>query len=267
MMPARLKVSVITVCLNAVRELPETLRSVREQTYPLMESIVIDGGSEDGTLEYLQSLNPQPDVLISEPDHGIYDAMNKGIVAATGDYIIFMNAGDSFRHPSVLKDVFGDEFVVSQRPKIISGRVQFSLKGELLDLHRPRTVGQEGPGLPHQATFMAADLLKNNRFDTHYRFAGDYELWRRLKKQGLFLVHYIDRTVSVFSLGGVSTSAKNDPMRYLERAFVDSRYAGRFSLWQMIVLAGKTVIRRMLYTMMPHRLYHILLRKSWIFRS
>lgn len=90
------KISIITVCYNAVESIQATMLSVLNQTYPNIEYIVIDGGSTDGTVDIIKKYSDRLDYWISEPDKGIYDAMNKGIAAATGDYINFMNAGDTF---------------------------------------------------------------------------------------------------------------------------------------------------------------------------
>lgn len=90
------KISVVTVCYNAVNDIEETMLSVLNQTYDNIEYIVIDGGSTDGTVDIIKKYSNRLAYWVSEPDKGIYDAMNKGIEVATGDYINFMNAGDYF---------------------------------------------------------------------------------------------------------------------------------------------------------------------------
>src|SRR5262245_52794082 len=100
-----IKVSVITVCYNSERTLEQTLKSVIRQDYPNMEYIVIDGGSTDSIRQILQRYQNQIDLVISEPDRGIYDAMNKGIQFATGDLIGFLNSDDLYAHPQILSRV------------------------------------------------------------------------------------------------------------------------------------------------------------------
>ena len=95
-------ISVITVCYNAVANIEETMLSVLNQRYDKVEYIVIDGGSKDGTLDVIKKYANKLAYWISEPDKGIYDAMNKGIAKATGDWINFMNAGDKFINEEVL---------------------------------------------------------------------------------------------------------------------------------------------------------------------
>ena len=89
-----IKVSIITVCFQAEQTIERTLRSVSRQTYPHIEYIIIDGASRDNTLNLVHEISPQA-ICISEPDKGIYDAMNKGLRQATGEYVWFLNAGDA----------------------------------------------------------------------------------------------------------------------------------------------------------------------------
>ena len=102
-----MKISIITVCHNAEDSIESTMLSIFEQTCQEIEYIIIDGNSSDSTLEIIEKYRNKVDKLISEPDSGIYNAMNKGIDAATGDYLIFLNAGDRFHSPDALEKVFG----------------------------------------------------------------------------------------------------------------------------------------------------------------
>ena len=100
------KVSVITVVFNARHELEKTLSSIRAQQYPNIEYLIIDGGSKDGTLEIISQNKDLISYWVSEPDKGLYDAMNKGLQAATGDYVWFINAGDQIYSPDTLNNIF-----------------------------------------------------------------------------------------------------------------------------------------------------------------
>ena len=102
-------ISVITVCYNCKDDLELTINSVLSQTYNKIEFIVVDGGSKDGTKDVLEKYRDRIDVCISEPDNGIYDAMNKGIAYSSGEWLIFMNAGDRFCDVDVLEKVFSSE--------------------------------------------------------------------------------------------------------------------------------------------------------------
>src|ERR1700755_616928 len=91
--------SVITIVYNNVRDIERTMLSVLNQTYPNIEYIIVDGASNDGTLEVIKRYETRITKLISEKDEGIYDAMNKGLAIATGDYVVFMNSGDELYAP------------------------------------------------------------------------------------------------------------------------------------------------------------------------
>lgn len=105
-------VSIITVVYNGEQFLEETIQSVTNQTYDNVEYVIIDGGSTDGTINIIKKYTSNIDCWISEKDAGIYDAMNKGINLATGEWINFMNAGDLFYNDSVLKNIFSDDSII-----------------------------------------------------------------------------------------------------------------------------------------------------------
>lgn len=103
------KISVITICYNCRNDLEQTISSVLAQTYANIEYIIVDGGSTDGTLAVINKYRERITTTISEPDNGIYDALNKGVKAATGEWIICMNAGDTFVQPTTLADIFAQQ--------------------------------------------------------------------------------------------------------------------------------------------------------------
>lgn len=121
------KISVITVVYNDKDGLEKTINSVLSQTYSSIEYIIIDGGSSDGTIDVIKKNEDKIGKWISEPDNGIYDAMNKGIRMATGEWLNFMNAGDIFIHPNVLSKIFsveipmGKSFIYSDVEKVLMG--------------------------------------------------------------------------------------------------------------------------------------------------
>src|SRR5690606_11151151 len=100
------KISIITIVYNNVRDIEYTIRSVMKQTYANIEYIIVDGFSTDGTLDVIEKYREEIAILISEKDNGIYDAMNKGLNVATGDYVLFLNSGDELYEDMTLEKVF-----------------------------------------------------------------------------------------------------------------------------------------------------------------
>lgn len=107
-------ISVVTVSYNAVSTIEQTILSVINQTYPNVEYIIIDGGSTDGTVDIIKKYADKIAYWVSEPDKGIYDAMNKGVVVATGEWINFMNAGDIFTDSDVIDKLFHQNIIINR---------------------------------------------------------------------------------------------------------------------------------------------------------
>lgn len=171
-------VSVITVTRNDLKGLELTVRSVLEQTYPAIEHLVIDGASDDGSVEFLTGLTHAR--TLSEPDRGIYDAMNKGLARATGDVLVFMNSGDQFCDSNTVEYVmshwpirtsawgFGAMRYVDAERKPIAGDVQAPFKLRRMELGMSF--------VPHQAMFISRSLASEiGEFDERFGVAADQE--------------------------------------------------------------------------------------------
>lgn len=161
------KITVITVVFNAKDQIEDTIKSVINQTYPNIEYIVLDGGSTDGTVEIIKQYDGKITLWKSEPDKGIYDAMNKGIDLATGDWINFMNAGDYFYTPDVLEKVFDDGKVDADF--VYGGHIDNFYIGEQVYTKQipPPEVGSDFWKIYpyHQSCFVRANSLKENPFN------------------------------------------------------------------------------------------------------
>ena len=198
------KVTVITVNLNNLEGLKRTAESVIAQTSRDFEYIVIDGGSTDGSREYIAQL-PRVDYWVSEPDKGIYNAMNKAVRVAQGDYCIFMNSGDAFFAPEVLDQVVprlnGGDFYVGQ-PMLM--RDDQMVRG-----HMPDTMTLEfllEDSINHQCTFTRTAILKESPYNENRRIVAD---WERFFKEWLFRgrsYHPLDITVAYSFLDGISST-------------------------------------------------------------
>ena len=171
-------ISIITITFNAAGALAPTMRSVREQTFQDYEHLIIDGASSDNTLEIARSLGGKTLRILSEPDKGLYDAMNKGLKMARGKYVLFLNAGDTFHSPAVLAAygreakngadiIYADTIIVDSERKFITPR----------HLSAPSLLSfqsfSKGMLVCHQA-FMVRKAIAP-RYDVQYRFSADYD--------------------------------------------------------------------------------------------
>lgn len=212
-----MKISVVTVCFNAADLIEKTISSVAEQTYPDVEYIVIDGKSTDATTDIIRKYSDSISYWVSEPDNGIYDAMNKGISAATGDYIIFMNAGDSFTDSTVLEKVvpyLGSHTIVSGRWNrcYSDGKVKQAApkKTESLKVEMP---------ICHQATFIRLPYHKDNPFDTSFKLSADYDFFYKAWRHGETF-SYLDETIVDFiEAEGASTDNITTSVMEREKAW------------------------------------------------
>ena len=196
--------SIITITYNNLEGLKRTAESILSQTYKDFEWLVIDGGSKDGTKEYIESLERQPDYWCSEPDSGVYDAMNKGIAKATGEYLLFMNAGDSFYKETILKDVYKN----FPQADIVYGDAMFHYAHRTREMKHPDQLTLDyfcRCSLCHQATFIRASLLqKCGGYSTDYRIVSDWRQWIVWLKDGRSFVH-LPLIVCNYMMDGLSS--------------------------------------------------------------
>jgi putative colanic acid biosynthesis glycosyltransferase len=194
--------TIVTITKDNLDGLKTTEQSIHSADIKDYEWIVIDGNSQDGTAAYLKS--HENVTYISEDDHGIYDAMNKALPLANGEYTIFMNAGDSFAQRIVMQKVAR---AAQFEPSLIYGDAleQCPIKPDQLVFKAARKHHQIHRGLftHHQAMFYRTDLLKAFRYNCIYKIAADYDLTLRFLKAHPRAV-YIPRAVCIFAAGGVS---------------------------------------------------------------
>lgn len=216
-------ISVITVAFNALEPLRRTLASVRQQDITDItdiEHIVVDGGSTDGSVEFLRSLSDAVSYWISEPDKGIYDAMNKGLQLANGRYVHFLNAGDTFLHPDTLRSVKG---LLRDSPTLLMNRVQAVASDGASPRLFPTALGLASARAKfksaycHQAAFVRREAyLAVGGFDTSYRHFADFKaLWSTRAWDNRVLETTLE--VVRFPLDGVSSDWRRAPQLARER--------------------------------------------------
>ena len=192
------RISVVTVSFNARDCIGATLRSVCGQDYPALDYIVIDGGSTDGTQEVIAPFRDRIAHYVSEPDGGIYFGMNKGIAAATGDFLLFLNAGDVFSDAQVLSDTAA---FISAHPEadVIYGDSEQVLEYGSYRIKPQAPFAGNKIGVSHQATFVRTALLRLHPFDTRYRYAADSEQLSWFYLEGYPFV-YFDRLIATVEM-------------------------------------------------------------------
>ena len=237
-----MKISIVTITYNAEKVLQRTLDSVRSQTYKDIEHLIIDGASTDGTLDIVRSyelgVTSYEVRVVSEPDRGIYDAMNKGLRLATGDYIVFMNAGDTFHADRTLEQVAElaqKHITTHQYPSVLYGDTnivdsegRFLRKRHLsVPDHLTWRSFKQGMLVCHQAFYARLDIARDIPYDLQYRHSADVDWCIRVMKEAeqrhLPLVR-VPGVVADFMDGGNTTQNHRASLR--ERFTVMRRHYG-----------------------------------------
>ena len=214
-----MKLSIITINYNNAVGLKKTLDSVAEQTYTDFEHIIVDGASTDGSvgeiIAYSQSpiANRRKITWLSEPDKGIYNAMNKGIRMSSGEYLLFLNSGDFLIAADVLEKVFENECSAD----ILCARCNVSDNGKVIWTSNPPEKVTFGTlymvGLAHQSTFIRKSLFEQcGYYDESFRYNADIEFWYRAIIDNGVSTQKIDIITTDYNLDGVSEKKKNDPV-------------------------------------------------------
>jgi glycosyltransferase involved in cell wall biosynthesis len=241
------RVSIITICRNE-KYIEETCRSVAAQVFDDFEWLVVDGASTDGTLEVLEGYRRHMSFFVSEPDGGIYEAMNKGIKAAKGEYLLFLNGGDALADPLVLARLFRYEtdnrILAPLKPAlkadIIFGEVVARETGLLAwpyTLLGPRRLGLvffKMNSLPHQATFIRKSLFERVGFyDPAYKINADYEWFMRAILRRRAAYEYVPLVVSIFNFEGAA--ARFTSPNYLASRAEHSRAYWKYALNPLVL--------------------------------
>jgi len=208
----KMKISVITVCKNAENTIEKTFHSVFNQTYQNIEYIVIDGGSADETPSIINKYKNKIGYFISEPDNGIYEAMNKGINASTGDILFFLNADDILYDENVMQEVV-NEFSQTKTDFLYGNLISVYPKNKKEELQKSETIDKffwMNQCLCHQVIFYKVDLFKKYGFyDENYKIAADYDFNLRAIIKNKCKTYYFDRIISKFTMGGYGQSNKD----------------------------------------------------------
>lgn len=230
------KFSIITVVLNREEDIEYTLNSIAQQTYSNIQYIVIDGGSTDETLDKIESYKDKIDILVSEKDHGIYDAMNKGLKLAQGDYVLFLNGGDSLHEFATLEKVVQETIISKDHlPDIIYGeclfvnndRTPISTRSKFKKQTFPKTLNEysfkKGTNVSHQAFIVKNEIA--GPYDLSYSWCSDIDWMLNCIKKSKYIRPY-NGIIAEFVLGGTSESQKLASLK--ERFLIMQKHYGFF---------------------------------------
>ena len=234
------KITVITVCYNAVSEIECTILSVINQLYTNIEYIIVDGASTDGTLDIIKKYSAKISILISEPDKGIYDAMNKGLRSLDGDYVCFLNAGDFLPSPTIASRIA--EMSEKDMPAVMYGDTDIvDSDGNFLRHRRlapPENLTwksfRHGMLVCHQAFYARADFAIATPYNQEYRFSADVDWCIRIMKAAakenvpMLNLHMV---VANYTQEGQTTLHHRESLK--ERYRVMERHYGRVQTFMM----------------------------------
>ncbi len=236
--------TIATVCYNAAPELEKTIQNVAKQTYPNIEYIIIDGNSKDNTLDIIKKYESDIDNYISEKDNGIYDAMNKAINLAqankNGDYILFMNAGDTFTSDTIIEELFTDLYQnfesKSSFPDLIYGDYNV-INQTFSEIVKAEPLNKTWTGMKfcHQSMLLKTNLAKKELFSGNY-ITSDFEQVYELYRKGISF-YYFPKPIANFKTDGLSSKNKIK-VRFESKEIVqkhDKSLKTAFSFWKLIV--------------------------------
>ena len=209
-----MKISIITVVYNNEKTINEAIESVLNQNYQNIEYIVIDGGSKDGTLSKINEYKNRISYFVSERDNGLYDAMNKGIKAATGDVVGILNSDDLYQDLNVIKDVMKN-FIENEKIDILYGDLVYVKNDDISKVVRNwkskpyyKNFFENANVPPHPSLFLRRRVYEQaGLFNLDYKIAADYELMLRIFKNHNFNSKYINRLIVRMRLGGASNAS------------------------------------------------------------
>lgn len=257
-----IKFTIITCTYQAEKEVERTLRSVLKQTYKDVEHLIVDGASTDATLRLAQAYvtesqaqnNGHQVMVTSEPDKGLYDAMNKGLKHATGDYVLFLNAGDTFPSESTLTQVAACAERASVLPGVLYGDTDIVDNEGRFVRHRrlspPKELNwmsfMQGMVVCHQAFYARTDLAKKVPYQLKYRYSADVDwcirVMKMTQKQGLPLCN-VQTVVANYLDGGMTE--KNHKTSLKERFRVmESHYGYLPTLFMHAWFAVRSVLKK-----------------------
>lgn len=240
-----IKISVITVVFNDVKNIEKTILSVINQNSQSFEYLVIDGGSNDGTLEVIQKYKDRINLIVSEPDKGLYDAMNKALKFANGEWVYYLNSNDEFLEDKILLNI---EKKLDKENDVIqfNCKVENNNGKEEYVRRYPSDVEEikKWPCIQHQSTFTKRDeILKLKGFDLSYSILSDYDLFLRFYTKSKKFKFFKDIYIAKYNSEGISSKGNNIKTLQRELRIIQKKNLGFFSFSMQFQLTLKNLIQ------------------------
>jgi glycosyltransferase involved in cell wall biosynthesis len=247
-----MKISVITATYNRATTIVRAISSIKSQTYSNIQTVVVDGASEDNTISLLTPLLSSDDVVVSEPDNGIYDALNKGLKLASGDIIAFLHSDDLYFDDNIIAKVM--KYFEDDKIDLVYGNVVF-FSGvnieKVVRFYESDLLSEKnlawGKMPAHPAIFIRRKVYeKIGDFKTYYRIAGDYEFLCRLVKSGKITTIHYPSTLVRMQHGGVSTGGIRNTILLNKEVYRALKANGIYSNFFMLISKYPSKIRQLL---------------------
>jgi glycosyltransferase involved in cell wall biosynthesis len=251
--------SIITIVYNDKTNIERTLLSVLNQGYKNFEYIVVDGGSTDGTVDVIKKYENHINIYLSEPDKGIYDAMNKGIKLAKGKWINFMNSGDQFYDSNVLDKVYGN---IDNEVDVLYGSCKKAYNNGIVKTVIPKQLKELSKGMvfSHQSMFVRTAIHKERLFDDTFKLSADYDFIFYLYKNS-YKFYDLDFEVSMVMHEGLSVNFGDLSIKEAMR--VQLKYGGYWSnIFYFYYLRINRVIRNFFKKILPKTVVNFFLEKE-----
>lgn len=244
-----MKITIVTVCYNAEKTIETTIQSVLNQTYKKIEYLIVDGKSNDGTLDVINKYKKDKRVkIVSEKDGGLYNAMNKALNYSSGEYIIYMNSGDIFCDSRVVEDMLP----YLTYDLVYGNAIRKTPNGDRLEKYHGKfkiiMLLLMGRMMSHQSLFTKTEIMKRYKFDERFKICADYNFVVRAKRNKCSM-KYIDRTVCIVdNVEGISSQIKNyDVMRAEDDISLKENFPFVYSLIKMpkeIIRSIRRIVER-----------------------
>jgi glycosyltransferase involved in cell wall biosynthesis len=240
-----LKISIITVVYNSANFLENTIKSVLNQNYKNIEYIIIDGGSEDGTIDIIKKYENRINYWVSEQDYGIYDAMNKGIAVSTGEYLYFLNAGDTLYRNDTIQSIVKN--ITNEKIDILTGNINVNNqnKEQIIKFSKFNRFYLMRHTINHQAIIAHRRCFRNsNNFKIEYNIRADYEWLVRCIIGNELKIRYYDIIIANYLFGGYSKKNEregNKEKRPIIKQYFPIFYSFLYELYLIYLQIYKTI--------------------------